>query len=116
MAQRGNNPALQVAALVVRSRRLLATAFALVIALLCAWHAFFGQNGITAYAQKRSEDQALRSRIDKLAEQNRLLTEHVEQLRSDPDAIELEARERLHYTRKGEVIYTLNLPPAPHGR
>ena len=106
---------LQAAALVVRSRRLLATAFALVIALLCGWHAFFGQNGITAYAQKRSEDQALRLRIDKLAEQNRLLKEHVEQLRSDPDAIEREARERLHYTRKGEVIYTLNPPAASRG-
>jgi cell division protein FtsB len=30
---------------------------------------------------------------------------------SDPDAIEHEAREKLHYARPGEVIYTLPEPP-----
>jgi len=35
----------------------------------------------------------------------------VERLKKDPDAIEHEAREKLHYARPGEVIYTL--PPDP---
>jgi cell division protein FtsB len=34
-------------------------------------------------------------------------------LKSDPDAIEYEAREKLHYARPGEVIYTLNNQPQP---
>jgi cell division protein FtsB len=37
---------------------------------------------------------------------------HVERLQSDPNAIEHQAREELHYTRPGEVIYTLPAPPA----
>jgi cell division protein FtsB len=35
----------------------------------------------------------------------------VDRLQSDPNAIEHQAREELHYTRPGEVIYTL--PDAP---
>ncbi len=36
---------------------------------------------------------------------------HVDRLKSDPNAIEHEAREKLHYAKPGEVIYTL--PPDP---
>ena len=31
----------------------------------------------------------------------------IDHLKSDPDAIEREAREKLHYARPGEVIYAL---------
>ena len=37
---------------------------------------------------------------------------HVDLLETDPDAIEHQAREELHYTRPGEVIYTLPTEPA----
>ena len=70
-------------------------------------------NGITAYAQKRSEDRALQGKIQKLSDENAKLKDHVDHLRSDPDAIEVEARQRLHYTRPGEVIYTLDGKPRP---
>ncbi len=40
------------------------------------------------------------------------MKDHVDHLQNDPDAIEHEARARLHYTRPGEVIYTLNDKPA----
>ena len=89
-------------------RRRVATALAILLALVCGWHAFFGQNGITAYAQKRSEDRELKAQIIKLADENAELKDHVDHLQTDPDAIEMEARQRLHYTRSGEVIYTLN--------
>ena len=36
---------------------------------------------------------------------------HDQRLQSDPDTLEYEAREQMHYTRPGEVIYTL--PEAP---
>ena len=111
MAKRGTVAAAVVSA-AVRSRRRVATVLALLLAVLCGWHALFGQNGITAYAQKRSEDRALSSEIQKLAEENRGLKDHVDRLKTDPDTIELEARQRLHYTRSGEVIYTLPAPTA----
>jgi cell division protein FtsB len=91
--------------------RSLATGAAVILALVFGWHAVFGQNGITAYAQKRGEDRALKSQIQKLSDENAKLKHHVDHLQSDPDTIEVEARQRLHYTRSGEVIYTLNDPP-----
>jgi cell division protein FtsB len=42
-----------------------------------------------------------------LQTENERLNEHIAHLRNDPDAIEHAAREELHYTRSGEVIYTL---------
>ena len=35
------------------------------------------------------------------------MRQQIERLKSDPDAIEREAREKLHYAKPGEVIYTL---------
>ena len=35
------------------------------------------------------------------------MRQHIDHLNSDPDAIEREAREKLHYAKPGEVIYTL---------
>ena len=93
---------------VYRVRRRVATGFAVGLALVFGYHAVFGHNGITAYAQKRSEDRVLAGEIEKLSSENALLKQHVDHLQSDPDAIEHEARERLHYTRPGEVIYTLD--------
>ncbi|RRA49088.1 septum formation initiator family protein [Acidipila sp. EB88] len=107
MAIQRNNPVAQVAGAAYRVRRRVATTCAIVLAVVCGWHAFFGQNGITAYAQKRSEDRVLRAEIEKLQQENSKLKNHVDHLASDPDAIEMEARQRLHYTRSGEVIYRL---------
>jgi cell division protein FtsB len=51
-----------------------------------------------------------------LQKENDRLHGHVDRLQNDPGAIEHEAREELHYTRAGEVIYTLpNAPSAPSG-
>ena len=101
---------------VYSARRRVATGVAIAIALVCGYHAIAGHNGITAYAQKRSEDRVLASEIHQLQVENAQLQQHVDHLQSDPDAIEHEARERLHYTRPGEVIYTLDdraQPSAP---
>ena len=94
------------------SRRRAATVCAVGLAGLFGWHAGLGANGITAYAAKRTEDRALQARIEALKSENARLKHHVEHLQSDPDTIELEARQRLHYTRPGEVIYTLDDGPA----
>lgn len=100
--------ALRLVGALVRSRRRVATAVAVVLALLLGYHVIFGQNGVTVYRQKRVEDRQLQQEIDALRNENERLKGHVEHLQTDSGAIEHEARERLHYARPGEVIYTLN--------
>jgi cell division protein FtsB len=109
-----HNPLVPAVRALYRVRRPLATAVALGVALLFGWHAFFGQNGITAYAQKRAENRALQTQIETLKQENKTLSDHVDHLQTDADTIEMEARKRLHYTRPGEVIYTL-AAPIPQG-
>jgi len=93
-------------------RRRIATAAAVLLAVFLGYHVIFGQNGVTAYQQKRLEDKDLQKQIQQLQEENARMKDHVDHLQNDPDAIEHEARARLHYTRPGEVIYTLNDKPA----
>jgi cell division protein FtsB len=93
-------------------RRRLATAAAVVLAVFLGYHVIFGQNGVTAYQAKRVEDKELQKQILQLQDENGRMKDHVDHLQNDSDAIEHEARERLHYTRPGEVIYTLNDKPA----
>jgi cell division protein FtsB len=90
-----------------RERRKAATVAAAALALAVAYHVVFGANGLTAYRQKRQETQQLTQQMQDLQHENDLLTEHVGRLQSDPNAIEHQAREELHYTRPNEVIYTL---------
>lgn len=89
--------------------RKLLTGMAAVLALAMAYHVIFGQNGLTVYQKKRQETQALTLRLHDLQRENDMMKGHVERLENDPNAIEHQAREELHYTRPGEVIYTL--PP-----
>ena len=100
----------RVGGFLFRIRRRIATALAVVLAVFFGYHVVVGRNGITAYEQKRVDDRELRHQIDSLQEENDRLKDHVEHLKTDPDEIEREAREKLHYARQGEVIYTLNAP------
>ena len=88
-------------------RRKVATAAAAALALAVAYHVVFGANGLTVYQQKRHETQLLDRQMLELQRENELLTAHVDRLQNDPGAIEQQAREQLHYTRPGEVIYAL---------
>ncbi len=83
------------------------------MALTMAYGVVFGHNGLTAFAHKRQETRALQDQMLQLQTENDRLQGHVERLQSDPGAIEHEARAELHYTRAGEVIYTLPAAPAP---
>jgi cell division protein FtsB len=92
------------------------TVVAVGLALLLTWHVVNGKHGLQVWHQKRAEDQQLRKEIDELQQENARLKDHIEKLKSDPDAIEHEAREKLHYAKPGEVIYTLPAPaPGPAG-
>ena len=94
-----------------RSGRRVATVLAICIALVLGYHAVFGANGLTAYQQKRIQDQVLKQKIAELQVENSRLQQRVEHLQSDPDAIEHEARVILRYAKPGEVIYALNDKP-----
>ena len=74
-------------------------------------YAIFGHDGIVAYQQKQHQAQELHQQILSLQKENERLALHDQRLQSDRDTIEYEAREQMHYTRPGEVIYTL--PEAP---
>jgi cell division protein FtsB len=77
------------------------------LTLVMAYGVIFGHNGLTAFAHKREEAKSLQLQMQQLQKENQQLHEHVDRLQNDPSAIEHEAREELHYTRAGEVIYTL---------
>jgi cell division protein FtsB len=92
------------------TRRNLATAG---VAVLTAWlfvHVMFGANGMVVYRQKKAEYQSLQKEIGRLQKENDQYSQHIKALKTDPEAIEKEAREQLHYARPGEVVY---VSPAP---
>jgi cell division protein FtsB len=96
---------------VTRTWRPAGTAVVIALALLLTWHVVNGKNGLTVWHQKRIEDKQLKREIDDLEKENARLRERIDRLKNDPDAIEHEAREKLHYAKPGEVIYAL--PDAP---
>jgi cell division protein FtsB len=88
-----------------REWRLLGTAASVLLIVGLLVHAIFGANGMVVYRQKRTEMQALQSEVDRLQKDNAVHADQIKQLKSDPSAIEKEAREQLHYTRKGEIVF-----------
>src|SRR5579875_3294192 len=100
----------RIAALAMRLRRRAATVAIVLMAVCIGYYVIAGQNGLKSYEHKRHEAQQLQQQIDHLRQENSQLQQQVQALQSDPDAIEHEARERLHYARPGEVIYTLTRP------
>ena len=90
------------------------------VLLLTAWlfvHVMFGANGMVVFRQKRAEYKSLQTEIDALQKENDGYSKQINSLRTDPKTIEKEAREKLHYTRVGEVVYVSPAPvnpPPPH--
>ncbi|MGH9594637.1 MAG: FtsB family cell division protein, partial [Bryobacteraceae bacterium] len=94
-----------------RAWRPAATVLAVLFALLLMGHVINGKNGLSVWRQKRLEDRDLQKQIHDVQQENAHLRQQVDRLKSDPDAIEHEAREKLHYAKPGEVIYDLPTPP-----
>jgi cell division protein FtsB len=95
-------------------RRKAATVGVGALALMMAYGVVFGHNGLTVFEHKREEAKSLQKQMQMLQGENERLRGHVDRLQNDPGAIEHQAREELHYTRSGEVIYTL--PSAPNAQ
>ncbi len=94
-----------------RGWRPAGTLMAIVLALLLTWHVIYGKDGLSFWQQKRAQDRELQREIKDLQQENTQMRQQIEQLKTDPDAIEREAREKLHYARPGEVIYMLPAQP-----
>ena len=92
--------------------RRIATVVAGGLAASMAYHVVFGPNGLTVYEHKRQEARELAKEERRLAQENEFFRGHVARLQSDPNSIEHQAREELHYTRPGEVIYTMPVSPS----
>ena len=87
----------------------VASVAAAAVALLILWHGVIGKNGLLVWQQKRAEDIQLRKQIDELNQENARLRNRIEQLKTNPDAIGVVARDKLHYAKPNEVI--VQLPP-----
>ncbi len=92
-------------------RRKAATVVLVALSLSLGMYAIFGHDGIVAYQHKQRQAAELRQQILNLQKENQRLALHDQRLQSDRDTIEYEAREQMHYTRPGEVIYTLPRSP-----
>jgi cell division protein FtsB len=95
-------------------RRRLATVAVSLLAMWLFLHVMLGANGMVVYRTKRSEYHQLQNQIQQLQKENANYSEQVQQLKTDPERIEKEAREQFHYARPGEVVYVApDPPPAP---
>ena len=93
----------------------------LALALMCialVVHEIFGEHGYLALQRQRKDFEALQQQIQLLQKENQQLELQIKSLKTDPQAIEKMARERMGMARPGELIFTLpdkhsanNLPP-----
>src|SRR6202140_4225612 len=70
-------------------------------------HDIFGAHGFIAMRRTQKEIEQIRQQIGKLNDENKLLTDQVSSLKTDPKAIERIAREEMGLARPGELIYKL---------
>lgn len=94
-----------------RWRRRLATCGVGLLACLLALHVLFGANGMLAYHKKRTEYRDLQQQIGAMQQENERLSTQIKALKTDPKAIEKEAREQFRYARPGEVVFVLGQEP-----
>ncbi len=87
------------------------TMVVLALIMFMGWHVINGKDGLSIWQQKRAEDKRLQMEIDQLQLENTRVRDHINSLNTDKDAIEREAREKLHYARSGEIIYALPEKP-----
>lgn len=85
---------------------------ALAVAALCI--AAYGAQSLSRVWQIRHEVESLEREIAGLRAETAQLEATVVQLRSDPDAIEKLARERLGFVKPGEHVW--KLPPSSGGQ
>jgi cell division protein FtsB len=93
------------------ARRRIATVAVAIFAVLLFLHVMLGANGMVVYRQKKAQFEQLQKENQALQQENDRYTEQIKGLKGDPEVMEREAREKLHYAKPGEVIYVS--PPSP---
>lgn len=80
--------------------------FALVFCLLVLQDVF-GTHGLMAMHRSKVQMQAIQAQLDKLDQENRDLQQRIQNLKTNPSAIEKIARDRMGLARPGELIFSL---------
>ncbi len=91
-------------------RRRLATWGLFLFAALIAVHVLFGTNGWMAYEKKKTEYRKVTEDVQRMQQENAQLEGQIKALKTDPKAIEKEAREQLKYAKPGEIVYVMPTP------
>ncbi len=113
LATRAFSLVCRAARVLYQLRTKLATVAVAVLAVFLAVHVIFGANGMVVYQKKKAEYHKLQKDVDQIQQQNQTLSEQIKALKTDPAAIEKEAREQLHYARPGEIVYLAPGQPVP---
>ena len=92
--------------LVSRGRRLLRHVLMLVTAVIVI-DAVAGEKGLLALLQARREYQRLEQSLQQAKTENADLREYARRLRTDPQAIEEEARRQLGLIKPGETLFII---------
>lgn len=92
----------------------------LLLSIALIVHNIFGQNGYLASRRQRKELQTLEQKVQQLKHENEQLDKTNHALKSDPAAIERQAREGMGLSKPGEKIYKFSdkplvTPPPPAG-
>jgi cell division protein FtsB len=90
-----------------RTLRRLGIAALVIVCAVLVMNEIFGGHGLLALRRQRREYESLQQQIRDLERQNLELQKQIKALKSDPRAIEKQAREDLHLARPGETIYML---------
>jgi cell division protein FtsB len=93
-------------------RRVVATLFIGVLAVLIGYKVVVGANGTMEWRAKRAEYQRLQQEIDRAKTEHQELQDRVKKLQSDPNTIVKEAREKLGYVMPGEIVLVQPPPKA----
>lgn len=77
-------------------------------------HDIFGTHGFLAMRRTQKEIDDIRQQIGEMTNQNKSLADQVNELKTDPRAIERIAREEMGLARPGEMIFKLpDTPQSP---
>lgn len=93
----------------LRRKAVTLTSVLLLIALIVG--SMFGDRGILHLITQRQRADALRQEIEALGAENLRLYAEIQQLRTDPRAVERIAREELGLARPGETVFLLREAP-----
>jgi cell division protein FtsB len=67
----------------------------------------FGTHGLLAMHRTKNKIEQVQSENQKLNQENQGLSQHIQQLKTDPSAIEKIARDRMGLARPGELIFRM---------